>query len=114
MADSHRDDEHLEMNAELILDLTRKADEMTARGMNQITAGGPSEVPLFEKQIGDWFVRRLPLDPDCLRVSIGKPHVCTEGSYVVIRGEIAAAIRVMEKAISALRDVIPTPRSPTQ
>lgn len=89
--------------SEVIERLTKKAGEMTVEGSNTITAGAPGEKSLTEEQVGVFLVRRLPDDPDCLRISIGEPNALVPGAYVVIRGQLESAIELLERALCALK-----------
>ena len=115
MADSHHDGQHLdptliESMKEKLDRLEHKAVEMTAEGTNQITAGRKDEL-LYERVVsvsgytGDFLFRKLTDDPDCIRVSIGQPipKSLPVAPYVVIRGDVGDAIRVVEGALSVLR-----------
>lgn len=70
-----------------------------------ITAGGPGEQELSRAVVGPFIVKRLPEDPLALRISIGQPHAA-EGAYLVYRGEPAANLALLERALAALRLVL--------
>jgi hypothetical protein len=90
--------------------LKKKAEEMTAERTNIITAGHSGEKQTQEV-VGTFLVRKLPDDPDCIRISIGQPTdwpspsgaLAEVASYVVVRGRIDDAIDVLERALCALK-----------
>ena len=104
MADSHND-----KDAAIINSLTKRMHQMTAAGTNQITVGSPSESAIWEFEREGWLLRKMPDDPDCLRISIGEPFTSDKrGRYVVIRGSLDHAQRVLEEALAVVRSI---PRS---
>jgi len=106
MADTH-DDRDLsgvrEASEDLLQRMKQKAAAMTAAQTNTFTAGRLGETVLHEEEVGVFLIRKLPEDPDCLRVSIGEPSVVGPGAYVVIRGRTSSAIELIERALAALR-----------
>lgn len=110
MADTH-DNKDVAFPKELLNELQKGTMEnleqrmkrMTAEQRNTITAGTPGEKALIETGINGFLIRKLPDDPDCLRISIGEPNHSTPGKYVVIRGDIERAERVIQEALDALR-----------
>lgn len=83
--------------------LKQKAEEMTARKENLITAGKPGEKELFAQQVGLIFVRRLPDDPLALRISIGEARDVEESAYLVFRGDPEWVMELLDRAVSAMR-----------
>lgn len=111
MADSHSNRDAWPQQDEIqeqISRLVRRAEEMTERGENTITAGGMrglQELPLSEYDVGGMLVRKMPDDPDCLRVSLGDPAPAP-GAYLVYRGDIGAAIDLLSRALKACHAVV--------
>ena len=99
VADTHSDADYAAMQRRM----EQKAEAMSAAKLNTITAGKPGEQVLHEEQVGTILVRKLPDDPDCLRISIGEPHLVGPGAYVVIRGRTSSAIELLERALAALK-----------
>ena len=87
--------------------LRKKAEEMTARGENLLTAGAPAERALLDVQVGGFMVRQLPDDPFALRISIGEaPNKrLFESAYLVYRGDRRAIEALLVRALNALRAV---------
>lgn len=85
-------------------ELRRKAEELTARGENLITAGAPNERALFERTRGGFLLRQLPDDPFALRISIGEAHDkrMGESSYLVFRGDRETIEALLRRALAAL------------
>jgi len=118
---SHRDDDH-EMRkvfsdlldtksidalmAERRSSLIKRAEEMTLRRENEITAGAIGEDVLYEGHHKGVFVRRLPDDPNgVVRISLGCAQ--EEGSaYLVVRGNPLGISRLLDKAVSAFRKAV--------
>jgi hypothetical protein len=84
--------------------LRRKAEELTARGENLITAGAPNERSLFERTRGGFLLRQLPEDPLALRISIGEAHDkhMGESAYLVFRGDRDTITTLLRRALAAL------------
>ncbi len=95
MADTHADNEHLE-------NLGQRAVEMTRDGTNKITAGKPGEPVVYQNTVGNFLVRKLPDDPDCVRVSIGLVRDSNSQGYVVVRGRFAEVQEALNRALHAL------------
>lgn len=85
--------------------LEERARGMVERGESQITAGAPGERVLGETSRYGVFVRRLPNDDDCLRISIGEALI-DDARYLVFRGDPAACAALLERAARALRDAV--------
>jgi hypothetical protein len=103
MADTHRNRDHETEATDdgVIRRLTEQAAAMSAAGTNTITTGKPGE-NAEEEIVGTFLVRKLPDDPDCLRVSLGEPNVSGASAYVVVRGNIRDAVELLERAAAAL------------
>ncbi len=72
------------------------------------SAGEPDETPLREMEISGWLFRHLPEDPDCIRISIGEPTVAKTGKYLVVRGDLRVAARILEEASIVLAGAVAT------
>src|SRR5438128_7229717 len=99
--ESHRDDDADQAAYERLAELARK---MTAEGTNRITAGAPGEHILEEKSRAGVCVRRLPDDPNALRISIGEVIIGGghgESAYLVYRGNEAAVTRLLVRGLTA-------------
>ncbi len=106
---THRDDDFKNPELYPSIDDEKKrdalqalADRMSREGTNQITAGAPGEKSISEKKHHGMTVTRMPDDPLCLRVSLGRADSINESAYLVYRGdpkEIAALLRVALAAI---------------
>jgi hypothetical protein len=83
--------------------LEGRAAQAMKDGTSQITAGKPGEEIISEKQVGTFAVRRLPEDPQCLRISIGEGHRIADSAYLVFRGEPCEVEDLLERALAALR-----------
>lgn len=68
------------------------------------TAGLPSEKLLCEEIVKGVLVRRMPDDPACLRVSLGRALIPGgDGPYCVYRGDRRAVILLLEDALAAVK-----------
>lgn len=83
--------------------LEGRAVKMMATGQSSITAGRPGEKAEAEEQVGQFVIRRLPDDTDCLRISIGEPAVVKLGAYLVYRGHTEDVIGLLERALCAIK-----------
>lgn len=83
--------------------LRKKAEELTARGENLITAGAPFERATMETTRGGFLVRQLPDDPLALRISIGEAHEKRMGetAYLVFRGDPETIRTLLMRALAA-------------
>ena len=84
--------------------LKERAEELSARGENLITAGAPGEPVLFERMRGGFLLRKLPNDALALRISIGEAHDkrISEASYLGFRGAAEAITTLLRRARAAL------------
>ena len=83
--------------------LRKRAAEMNKTGGASITAGRPGEQALAEEEVGQFMIRKLPDDKDCLRISIGEPAVVKLGAYLVYRGHTEDVIGLLERALCAIK-----------
>lgn len=82
--------------------LRKRAEDLTARGENLITAGAPHERAIGFTH-GGFLIRRLPDDPLALRISIGEAHEkYGESSYLVFRGDPRIITTLLRRALAAL------------
>jgi hypothetical protein len=109
MADSHSNKD-MPFDSEILRQLEGRVEKMTAEGSNTITAGMSGETPIWEYAVNGFLVRKLPDDPLCIRISIGRPNGNVPGNYVVVRGDYHEACEVIERALGALRGVPQGPR----
>ena len=84
--------------------LQQRATKMLERGESSLTVGRPGESTLKEAIKYGVTLRRLPPDPDCLRISVGEVIGIPEGRYLVFRGDPKACLAILERAARALRD----------
>ena len=103
---SHHDDDfgNTEMNSAIRKLFEDKADQMTDRRLNLITAGEPGESALYEETVDGLILRHMPDDPLALRISIGEPHELDEGAYCVFRGKPSETIGLLERALAAIKN----------
>ena len=89
---------------DLLNELRQKAEDLTARGENLITAGAPGEAALFERTRGGFRLRQLPEDSLALRISIGEAHskLLGESAYLVFRGDKDTITTLLRRALAAL------------
>jgi len=87
---------------QMFSNLEARAKDNLARGDTVVTAGKPGEQALAEERIGDVSVKRLPDDPDCLRVSIGGPDIPNQFTYLVFRGHPKSAEEQIRRAYEAI------------
>lgn len=103
---SHRDDD-FGINDAVRKLFEQRAEELTERRANLITAGEPGE-----KEVGCWrsvtgmTIRQMPDDPLALRISIGEPHNINEGSYLVYRGDVLKVLELLRRATESLNNVL--------
>ncbi len=83
--------------------LEAKATDMLAKGESQITAGRPDEKEVGSLETPHGFVRQLPDDPLCLRISVGEATRIPGSRYIVLRGQPEACLELLERAVMALR-----------
>lgn len=83
--------------------LQKRARELTANGQNIITAGAPGEEPIGVEETPHAFLTHLPDDPLALRISIGEGRDVPGSRYVVLRGDPAECLDLLERAAMALR-----------
>lgn len=103
--ESHRDqDARQAMSDEFMRRLKGRAEQISAVGASQITAGKPGEPTMAEWEHNGVHVKRLPADEQgILRISIGggdKTPVSL--NYCVFRGEPTECRALLAKAIAAL------------
>jgi hypothetical protein len=103
MAQSHNDNTH--RDARIIAALTEESARMLKEGSNRITAGEMGERILFEKETEHTLIRRLPDDPNCLRISIGEANLSTKDSYLVFRGDPLKCKLLLTRMLNAFRDI---------
>ena len=89
--------------------LRARAEEMTRRGENIITAGAPNERVLHEEDRGGFRLRHLPNDPFGLRISIGEADMGQLGgewsgptAYLTYRGDRSAVVALLRRALAAM------------
>ena len=82
--------------------LKEKAEEMTRKKENLITAGKPGEEEVFSAQVGTIFVCRRPTDPLALRISIGE-GASKNTAYCVFRGDEQDCLELLERALAAMK-----------
>lgn len=85
--------------------LEERARDMVVRGESQITVGAPGEWPLRDTSRYGVFVRRMPDDVDCLRITIGEAFI-DDARYLVFRGDPSACAALLERAARGLRDSV--------
>lgn len=103
---THRDDDAVkafEVTVKAIKELEGKAVKMIREGTSRITAGAPGEKVLHEEDVGPFTIRQLPIDPLCLRISIGEIPSMSESAYLVFRGDLDDVIDLLERALAAMR-----------
>lgn len=85
--------------------LQERADKAKQEGGGQITAGKPGEAVLAEWKHGGMSCRHLPDDEQgILRISVGgTPSSGVPFEYCTIRGSVGECIKLLERAIAALR-----------
>jgi len=91
-------------------ELRKRAEELSTRGENLITAGTPNERVQWERERGGFVLRQLPDDPLCDRISIGEVRDRVSAlvsdqpqAYLVFRGDRATITVLLERALNALR-----------
>lgn len=86
--------------------LRKRAEELTVRGENLLTAGAPNERALAESTRGGFLIRQLPDDSLALRISIGeaREHFPGDTAYLVYRGDKATITALLRRALAALGD----------
>lgn len=90
--------------ADPLTELRERARDMMFKGGSSLTVGKPGEEPLGEMATNlGVFVTRLPPDPQCLRVSIGRAPEIPNSGYLVFRGEPEDVADLLERAAAALR-----------
>ena len=102
---SHRDADYPDGGAALQALFAERADDMTKRGENIITAGGPEE-PVVGAWLFDGFsIRKMPDDPlPARRISIGEADL-PDSAYLVFRGDQDAVHELLERAVVAMRQL---------
>lgn len=88
--------------------LKERAEEMEREGKSQITAGKPDEKPIAKWLWAGIQVMHMPDDEQGItRISIGGGDHIGEGKfdYCTIRGSVSSSIRLLEKALVALKEV---------
>lgn len=84
-------------------ELRRRAEDMTRRSENRITAGTPDErASALEVRVEGLVLRRLADDPAAVRLSLGQSRSQPDVRYCVIRGTPAEALAVLRRALVAL------------
>lgn len=104
MAQSHDDRTH--PTSEWYKQLEEKADEMTRKRENEITAGRKGENQLAEWTHERLQVTRLPNDDlGVLRISVG--GIPDGTAYCNFRGDPESCLEVLERAAVAMRAKVP-------
>ncbi|NNM31966.1 MAG: hypothetical protein HKO53_02820 [Gemmatimonadetes bacterium] len=83
-----------------------RAQEMTQKAENIITAGHRSERSLGEWEAAGFGITRLPEDPlHARRISIGEADI--QGSaYLVFRGDPGKIVALLTRALSAAKEAL--------
>lgn len=103
--DTHDDKEHTDVNT-LYQAFRKRAEDMKAQGLSQITSGAPGEVPLCEWTRGNFRIREMqPDEVGVLRISIGGGGLMGDAGYLVYRGHQREIIELLEIALRNLRAV---------
>lgn len=74
------------------------------QAQSEITGGRDGEPVLGQGEKYHVYVTHRPDDPDCLRISVGRP-AGMEAAYLVFRGPRDECISVLERALNALKHV---------
>jgi hypothetical protein len=98
---SHRDQDYPDGGAALRALFAKRADEMTKKGENIITAGHPSERILGEWDAEGFGISRMPEDPlHARRISIGEADL-PNSAYLVFRGDPGKVLSLLRRALVA-------------
>ena len=91
---------------EIYKSLQERGVDMMKRRLSTIAAGDETDQVLFEKQNGKVNIKQLPVDPDCLRISIGEANTSDREKYLVFRGDPRRARTVLQRMLRELEGAI--------